>query len=272
MNTISPPKILAVVVAYHPDIERLRHHISLFSPAVEQVLVWKNSEFDFDAPGIIVKGDGTNQGIAYALNEAWKWARERGYDYLLTMDQDSQWEDFPLYLQMALAGEKNALYGPCINQMQQSEDFVPCDFLITSGMLVPLSVLEKVGGYRADFFVDVIDVDFVLHAKSLGIPSYRVGAGRLYQQFGKRRKTCGFYVYDYPPERLYGIFRNHILTIRRYPKESQALRKMFVRRWVLSRIPRILLGEKNKWEKMKAIYRGVKEGFAANLGAKCNEI
>ncbi len=190
------------------------------------------------------------------------------------MDQDSEWEDFPAYLKAALEGPVG-LYGPRVSPKEQADAngpvaasplYEPTDFLITSGMLIALPLLEEIGGWREEFSVDAVDVDFVLRAKSLGIPSFRVGAGMLWQQFGGRRKKGAFHIYDYAPERLYGIYRNHILTIRRYGSYADSLRKMFVRRWIFSRIPRILLGEKNRWAKWKAIARGIRDGLCAPTG------
>ena len=157
-----------------------------------------------------------------------------------------------------------ALYGPRINGEALSAPFQPSDFLITSGMLVPVPVLDRLQGWRKDFRVDALDVDLVMRARLAGIPIYKVDAGNLVQQFGKRRKTHGFYVYDYSPRRLYDIFRNHILVIRTYPSVSSDLRRMFVKRWVFSRIPRILLGEKGRREKLRAILRGIRAGFRAH--------
>lgn len=288
-------KILAVVVAYKPDVEALRSRLERYCDAVDEVFLWKNSPFDFSGERLVEAGDGTNWGIAHALNAAWRYARENGYDYLLTMDQDSEWEDFPAYLKVALEGPVG-LYGPRVSPkagaaasvgtagiasgrvglegisvsgqtgLKGSVLYEPTDFLITSGMLIALPLLEEIGGWREEFSVDAVDVDFVLRAKSLGIPSFRVGAGMLWQQFGGRRKKGGFHIYDYPPERLYGIYRNHILTIRRYGSFAEPLKKMFVRRWIFSRIPRILLGEKNRWAKFKAIVRGIRDGLRASTG------
>ena len=271
-------KVLAVVVAYHPDVEALRSRLARYSDAVDRIFLWKNSPFDFSGENVVTAGDGTNRGIAYALNRAGEYARENGYDYLLTMDQDSEWEDFPAYLKAALEGPVG-LYGPRVIPKGDAEAraverlgvdasvrYEPTDFLITSGMLIALPLLEEIGGWREEFSVDAVDVDFVLRAKSLGIPSFRVGAGRLVQQFGGRRKKGGFHIYDYAPERLYGIYRNHILTIRRYGPYAEPLRKMFVRRWIFSRIPRMLLGEKNRWAKWIAIVRGIRNGLRAPTG------
>ena len=257
-------KILAVVVAYHPDPELLRRNLDSFADGVDHVLLWRNSPLECDHPKVELAGDCTNQGVGAALNAALAHAVRNGFDWLLTMDQDSCWEDFEAFRAAVLQRSEPALYGPRINDEALSAPFQPSDFLITSGMLVPVAVLDRLQGWRKDFRVDALDVDLVMRARLAGIPTYKVDAGNLVQQFGKRRKTHGFYVYDYSPRRLYDIFRNHILVIRTYPSVSSDLRRMFVKRWVFSRIPRILLGEKGRREKLRAIFRGIRAGFRAH--------
>ena len=251
-------RILAVIVAYNPDLEALERCLASFQEHVDKVVIWKNSNFDYERDDVEFAGDDSNCGIGKALNYAWKKADEEGFDALLTMDQDSVWQDFPAFLQKA-AQAPDGLWGPWVNK-EPAADFVASDLLITSGMLVPLRLIKRIGGWREDFLVDAVDVDFVLHAKELGIPAWRVGGGWLQQQFGGRRKKGLIHVYDYSPERLYGIFRNHIIVIRRYKGVSGQLRRMFVKRWYFSRPIRILLGEKDAFKKLGAIIRGIRDG------------
>ena len=251
-------KILAVIVAYNPDLEALERCLWSFRAHVDKVVIWKNSSFEFDRADVEFAGDGSNCGIGKALNYAWEKAREEGFDALLTMDQDSEWQDFPSFLKKA-GQAPEGLWGPWVN-MEPKADYEPSDLIITSGMLVPLSLIRRIGGWREDFLVDAVDVDFVLHAKELGIPAWHVGGGWLRQQFGARRKKGLIHVYDYSPERLYSIFRNHFIVIRRYKGVSSQLKRMFVRRWCLSRPIRILLGEKDAFRKLAAIFRGIRDG------------
>lgn len=256
-------RILAVVVTYNPDIDLLRKNLDAFSEYVDQIILWRNSFLDISFPKVILEGDCTNQGIAKALNFAAEYAEKEGYDYLLTMDQDSVWNDFPGYLSLALANNApQGLYGPRLEDVSQ-DDYVRTLNLITSGMLIPIPLLKRIGGWRTDFFVDCLDVDLVLHAETLGIHSYKLGAGSLTHRLGNRRRVHNlFYTYDYSPERLYFIFRNHIQLFREYGATARPLKRLFIKRWVFHRIPRIVLGEKNVWTKLKAIFKGVRDGLS----------
>jgi len=46
-----------------------------------------------------------------------------------------------------------------------------CDFLLSSGSLVPLDVIDKVGGMEEELFIDQVDTEWCLRARSMG---YRV--------------------------------------------------------------------------------------------------
>ena len=102
-------KILAVVVAYHPEPDLLRRNLDSFADGVDHILLWRNSPVECDHPKVELAGDGTNQGIGTALNAAWTYAVQNGFDWLLTMDQDSCWEDFEAFQAAVLQRSEPAL-------------------------------------------------------------------------------------------------------------------------------------------------------------------
>ena len=157
--------ILAIIVAYNPDRDLLERNIASFAPYVSKILIWRNSLFDLSdirlsrsagssvsvAAGsgvagsvelgkIEICGDGANAGIGKALNYAVDYARRGGYTHLLTMDQDSVWENFQEFLggveEYEASGKGPGLYGPAVYTAALSERMTPAESLITSGMLV----------------------------------------------------------------------------------------------------------------------------------------
>ena len=48
------------------------------------------------------------------------------------------------------------------------------DYLIPSGCLIPMSVLDKMGGMRDDLFIDYVDIEWGLLASHHGFQSYGV--------------------------------------------------------------------------------------------------
>ena len=93
-------KIHGAVVLYHPSQE-VFSCVDSYISYVEKLWVMDNSErknWDFvkafcENPKCRYIDLQGNQGIARALNIAAKRAMEEGADWLLTMDQDSQFEE-----------------------------------------------------------------------------------------------------------------------------------------------------------------------------------
>src|SRR4051812_31118400 len=88
------PAVCAVVVSYHPDAEVKRNlralvrefgHVLIVdngSPPAAQAMLAGESDVTLIALG-------ENLGVAAALNRGAEWARQRGYQWMATFDQDS---------------------------------------------------------------------------------------------------------------------------------------------------------------------------------------
>ncbi|MBO4231057.1 MAG: hypothetical protein J5886_05210 [Bacteroidales bacterium] len=265
-------KVLAVIVTYYPDLELLKRNIEAMVGHVDHILLWENTPSPDniryrlpDMDKLEYYGVGENVGISRALNLARGRLPREGYDAILTMDQDSVWENLGLFMEKVSSPEAPfGLYGPAVYTPALEADFTPSDTLITSGMLVPKEVFERIGGYEEMFFVDGIDLDFCYRAAKAGIHSWIVGGTSLIQRFGRKRKVCclGFRpeVYDYSPSRLREICFSEIVLAKKYPA-SHKKKGAILRHYLLKRIPLILLFERRKWSKSKAIIKGLIQGF-----------
>jgi rhamnosyltransferase len=142
---------------------------------LKQLYVYDNSESK--TPGLeeaLLKLDpsiqyhyfNANEGIAKRLNQAIAQATSNQYDYLLTMDQDSSFNDldFDKYeLSIQSSGDSNvAQFG-----VNCQPDFtLPKDepeealTLITSGSILNVSLAKHVGPFNEDLFIDFVDAEF----------------------------------------------------------------------------------------------------------------
>lgn len=272
-------KILAIIVTYYPSKRLLVKNVRSFVDNVDKLLIWENTpqetkysyRFIEESEKIQYCGENENKGISYALNFAWQYAKRNGYDYLLTMDQDSYWaffDDFLYSVKKFVAGGELGIWAPCHSPVYVEDEYLLSDHVITSGTLVPISILDVVGGYNTDFFVDGIDVDLCYRASEAGYKSYYVNNCFLIQRFGDRVSKCIFFRIvnssNYSPFRLYGILRNHIIIMRKYNIVS-SLRKRIIGIYIIRFTIKILLVEKNKWEKIKAILSGIYDGIRIKL-------
>ena len=270
-------RILSIIVTYFPDKVYLEKSIHSFLSNVDEIIVWENTPLDRRAQYRFVSdskirymGEKANS-ITHALNYAWKYAVENKYDYLLTMDQDSVWENFDGFLQQTIYNPScpPGIWGPNLNTYgDTSTCYSEVRYLINSGMLQSIDTINKVGGWREDFRIDAFDIEYCYHAKELGIKCYRVGGYKLEHTLGnpsvKRVFGKQLHLLNYSPTRLYEIYRNHIIVIRKY-KETKVLKRNFLRFWIKNHLLAVLLGESNKVKKLSAIFRGVFSGITSSV-------
>ena len=264
-------KILAIVVTYYPDRDLLERNVSAFVDHVDKVLIWENTpERDkgayrfLDHEKVEYCGDGINS-ISHALNSGWKYAKAHAYDYLLTMDQDSLLRNFDAFLQKTVFDHQapDGIWVPLVNGVKNEETFQLRDMAITSGALIPVTIIDKVGGWNELFSVDSVDTEFFSHVRSLRIGIYSVDDYLLMQHYGNPQivRFLGHSVElrNDAPERLYFIYRNYVMAMRMYP-DNHALSKDFWKVWIRKAFW-IALFEAERKKKFHAIFRGIRDGY-----------
>src|ERR1019366_3027324 len=92
-------RIAAVTIIYHPTESLIENILSYYS-AVEELYIMDNSVksnpfiTEMLSPiNITYFHDGKNRGIAERLNQAAALASSKGFNWLLTMDQDSYFNE-----------------------------------------------------------------------------------------------------------------------------------------------------------------------------------
>jgi len=238
--------ITAVVVTYQPELEVLNRLIDALSPQVTSVVVvdngsrsdlaaW-NSERNTRAVELLQLGE--NLGIAAAQNAGIQLARDRRVGFVLLMDQDSvPAPDMVEKLLSALSEHLSpAAAGPRYMDARQhnpppfirvhglrlercvcstEESVVPVDYLIASGCLIPMSVLDKVGGMRDELFIDYVDIEWGLRARHHGFQSYGCCSAHMQHSLGDH--PISFFGKNIPvhsPLRHYYHFRNAVLLYK----------------------------------------------------------
>lgn len=278
-------KILAIVVLYNPDIALLQKNLSAFYQHVDKILLWNNNSVEESTEkikqivqkqeNILLLQRNKNEGIATALNYGWEYARNNGYTAILSMDQDSVFHNFELFkkkVEERWTREGLCLCGPiCTPEVSvpTKDYFIKKNHIITSGMLVPVTLLNQVDGYCSDFFVDGIDIDLCVKARQHHYLSFIYEGAYLTQIYGipQSKKVFGKVLHSagYPPHRLYEIFRNHIIIYRRYHYPADILIHilyLYVLGFVLKGV---FLIEGQKKDKLQAVWRGIKDGFNMKL-------
>jgi rhamnosyltransferase len=202
-----------------------------------------------------------NVGLATAQNSGIAWAKSHGFSHVLLLDQDSTpGDDMVQRLLEVLASrghvdpvaavgpmfedERDGTYAPFVKigfpmnrrlWCERSGQIIACDFLISSGSLIPLEVVDVVGAMDDALFIDNVDLEWCFRARSLGYQLYGVCAATMGHQLGdtRRRLPLGLgQVVVHGPTRLYYIMRNR-LQLYRKPHTP--------RMWVAQDVPRALM-------------------------------
>lgn len=263
--------VAAIVVSYHPRENELVNNIRSYAHSVEKILVWRNSSEALHFPEdlqnkVILCGRGVNDYMAVPLNYGVNWCVENEYEYLLTMDQDSTWENADYFISKALSsGEKNvAIFSPNVEgQYSRPAEDYDAESVITSGSLVDVRIAQKLGGFREDYKIYWVDGEFCYWAR---INGYRIRVFHdctLLQQFGKQTKTLfGFMTSNYSPQVYYFLIRNMFWMKREFPSGVSLKTVLYT---LMYNLRGIILGEKNKFRKIHSINKGIVHGLFCKI-------
>lgn len=271
-------KICAVVIVYYPEIHKVVSNIQKYYSFINHLIIWDNTpkkdsikyKLPFDGDNITYLTTGENIGIAKALNTAAEWAIQNNYTHLLTMDQDSHWENFCIYKKEV---EKNlnshyAAYAPLIfDAKRKTIGFNSKTQFITSGAIYSLKHYLIIGKFCEVFTIDCVDTEYALRIQKNRFNVKIITNSYLIQNFGdlKKIKILGCYYANYSPFRLYHILRNNIWMWRMY-RQTQLLTNRFlfndiIYRYLIREPLLVLLSGSNKTSKLKALLEGLFDGI-----------
>jgi len=247
---VTKQDVCALIVTYRPDHAMLLRLLESIGSQVGAVVVVDNTGEDCATrapeilPGIAeIVRQPENIGLAAAQNVGIEWARAHRFKYVLLLDQDSMPHDGMVdALLMAFARiddqAKVAAVGPQFRDLRESRgapfvrlgfpfnrkiygeherDIVKSDFLISSGTLVPVAVIDRVGAMNEALFIDNVDLEWGFRAQAMGYGLYGVCAATMHHQLGESRHALPFdmgRIVVHGPARLYYMMRNRVLLYR----------------------------------------------------------
>lgn len=269
--------ILAAIITFNPDIALLKQNINSFAPAVNSIIIVDNGSGNITAllaletDRIKVLRNPENLGIAEALNRALHYAQENNFEFILTMDQDSFFEEVTVSnLLSGFENEKTAIVCPVLKDMNSNHIVVATQkyeevfTTITSGSLCRVSALKLAGAFDAKMFIDYVDVEMCLRLRKNGFKILRsqasvlchhLGESKMYQFLG----MC-FIATNHSPVRNFYFARNKVYVHKKYFISFP----VFVIRDILSfckTVVVILFFEKMKTTKIKMISKGIWHGL-----------
>lgn len=243
--------VWAIVVTYQPELEKIDRLLTALMSQVHGLIVVDNGSSDAvlawlqaygsTIPSIIIPLFD-NKGIAAAQNRGIECAREHSAEHVILFDHDSHPAPDMVAKLLSIAESKASLgvavasVGPrylderrenpppfiVIDGFQVvrrvchcSEDVVEVDYLIASGCLIPMRTLDSVGMMHEALFIDYVDIEWGLRAKSKGFQSFGACGALMSHDLGDQ--PFHFFGHKYPSHsalRHYYHFRNAVWMYR----------------------------------------------------------
>lgn len=250
-------RVFAVIVAYLPDAMVLQALLDTLLAQTAGVFVVDNTPADdrrveilcavFPQDTLRLIRLEKNLGVALALNVGIDAALAAGATHVLLSDQDSlPATNMVDCLQQVLSELVEARFkvgavGPTYTDLHTKKRFpfkaiIPGKFfpgeivadeknsivdvlsLITSGTLIPVNVFKEVGLMREDFFIDRVDTEWCLRARSHGFMLFGTIRASMYQRMGEHSLMVWYgawrQVSSYSPIRVYYQIRNSLYMWR----------------------------------------------------------
>lgn len=270
-------KICGVVVLFNPDKDVIKNIMSYIDFCDEIMLIDNSASNNSDLFRDILKENDAkyisfseNKGIAYALKIAFEYSIKMKFDYLLTMDQDSSFafNDFDM-LKRIISKYSNAAI-LCLNlftnKYKNKKDVSEISSWITSGNIVNVSKYKKIEGINEELFIDYVDFDldrqFIEKNEKIFLLNnfyiyHKIGNPKQYNIFGIKF-TC----MNHAPVRYYYRYRNSFYLYKKYKKyfKKKYYHELFIE------FPKMILFEKNKYAKIKMIFKGRKDAKLGKMG------
>ena len=269
--------IAGVVILYNPQ-EEVIENIGSYLRELDKLFVFDNSENPNTPvvekiqllPGVEYISFGENKGISFVLNAALKLAKH--YQFLLTMDQDSQFHPGMMKKYKEILVDKYgnnasvAMFSVNFEGMKlESTEECYVERAITSGSVVDIRIAERLGGFDEELFIDEVDNEFCYRAQLHGYGILCLPQIHLQHHLGDpipgKLFGVNFKGLNHSKIRKYYITRNNIYVMKKYPGV-----RLYCFIELMKIIIKLLLVEPDKWNRSLFMFRGIKDGFFGKMG------
>jgi len=292
--------LCGVVVTFHPD-EGVYDRLLIVVRECGRVVVVDNGSSEevyrrmAEIAGVTVLPLGENMGVATAMNRGLVWAREAGFSWVVTFDQDSRpqegmvsalWSTHEALASAAVVGPRIEDVGQASNAYRwvrphprwpglfqrvpsAGHDLAEVTMLVTSGSLIEIATWARLGGFDESLFIDYVDTDYCLRVNRSGRRVAVAGAAVLDHRLGERQSKAVL-GHDFRPThhsatRHYFIARNRIPIWRKHALAVPHW-AAFDAAFAIYNGFRVLFFERERGRKLKAIVLGTWDGLGGRSG------
>lgn len=279
-------KSSAGITLFNPEIDYLKQNLDSVCPQVQTVFLVDNGSENIAETEELLKNyenvylikNSENSGVAKALNQLCSIAQNRGFKWVLLLDQDSYLESdvvekYCRYTEIEKVAVITADFldenEPVILNSDARPPYETVNRAITSASFTRLDVWKEVGGFDEEMFIDCVDFDYcttiiengyVILRDNEALVHHRLGHSKevkFFMLFGRifniKKLKKPFYTYNHSPLRTYYYARNLKYYVYKHKESINRFREWvgFVK-WVV-----LKLGfENDKFKKLCAIIKG----------------
>lgn len=277
-------RICAGIITYNPTLTDVSTCLEALCNQVERVIIVDNASKNVKSlqevvskyANVTLVKNSQNIGFAKALTQVFKWAKSQGFNWVLTLNDDSvvpsnMISEYKKILenQGSLVNQKNAKNSKIAivcsllkNRLDGTILHSKCheDECITSGSLTSVEAWAKIGGFDEWLEIDGVDFDFSRRLVRAGWKIVECQNVIMEHQIGKARSINLIIkhpiVWNHNANRKYYIARN--MQVVDYKMGTYSYAKSL--RAVVRDMIFVALWEKNKFAKILAMIRGFKDG------------
>jgi rhamnosyltransferase len=278
-------KISGTIILYNP-VEKVISNIKSYINDIDFLYVVDNSDKPNEDIVNKIKEisnleyiyNNGNIGIAKALNIAINKSIENNYDFILTMDQDSTPDPNMLKNMKEFIKNTNVndigIIAPFhfvlkTQKIDTKNLFKEVNMTMTSGNLVNLNILSKVGGFIDELFIDHVDHEYCLRLRYNGYKVIQLNNAILYHELGELKYINLLFkkkaITSHSPLRMYYIFRNGFYVNNLYKSKLPDFHQYFIK-LIINEILYTIIIEKNKLKRFKLMLKGFLDYKKNKLG------
>ena len=275
--------VCAVVVTFHPDAE-VAENLRLLLPQVERVFVVDNGSTAKELEplrglNLSLIENGTNLGIATALNVGIRAAQAEEFGWVLLFDQDSRVTEG--FAEQMLADFRTSRWAERLRiltpryvdrrtgvELKSSGGTHGLDAATTSGSLTRMATFDELGFFADELFIDQVDYELSLRVRAAGgviaegsaVLLHAPGEPKVGRLFGRNFRSA-----NYSPLRRYYQERNKVWMLRRYGRRFPGF---CWKQFAVSTedLVKVLAVEEDKVRKCRAFLHGWRDGVRGRMG------
>jgi len=293
-TSVQSSDLCSIIVTYQTQVNELTEVLKKHQANFQQVIIVNNTPeinlSQFQSKHVTLINNPDNIGLSAALNVGIKAAKRLGFNMVALFDQDTELpknftQEMLGYINQHQGDTPVAVYSPIFHNHVIDEtakhinlkpfrlirgpvddsDYAHPHYVITSGSIIPIKVIDDVGMMREELFIDFVDIEWCLRARQKGYEIVAINKVMIDHHLGDY--AVYFMGHRYPihsPLRMYYYFRNAMYLYRLKEidwnwRVVDAARNLF-------RFLFYILFVKDRWTYFRYIIKGYYHGLIKKMG------